>query len=287
MKENKMSFNISTMCKILKVSQSCYYQWIKQGSNIHKIDEQLSELIKEIFEQSRQTYGTRRIREALMKKYGLVMSLNKIGQIMKYLNLQVKMRHRFRVVTTDSKHNYPISPNRLNRDFYSCTANHTFVGDITYIPTKEGWLYLATVIDLYSRKVVGWSMDDTMKVSLVNDALEMAIKRRKPSKGLIWHTDRGSQYASYAHKDLLKQHGIIQSMSKKGDCWDNAVSESFFHTLKTEFTHHENFQTKAEANEKIFEYIEIFYNRQRLHSSNNYMSPVEFEEKMLQKEIVA
>ena len=132
------------------------------------------------------------------------MSLNKIGKIMKYLNLQVKMRHRFRVVTTDSKHNYPISPNRLNRDFYSCTANHTFVGDITYIPTKEGWLYLATVIDLYSRKVVGWSMDDTMKVSLVNDALEMAIKRRKPSKGLIWHTDRGSQYASYAHKDLLK-----------------------------------------------------------------------------------
>jgi transposase InsO family protein len=179
MKENKMSFNISTMCKILKVSQSCYYQWIKQGSIVHKVDEQLNELIKEIFEQSRQTYGTRRIREALMKKDGLVMSLNKIGKIMKHLNLQVKMRRRFRVVTTDSNHNYPIAPNRLDRDFYSSAANNTYVGDITYIPTREGWLYLATVIDLYSRKVVGWSMDETMKVSLVNDALEMAIKRRK------------------------------------------------------------------------------------------------------------
>ena len=282
-----MSFNISTMCKILRVSQSCYYQWIKNGSIVNKVDEQLNTLIKEIFELSRQTYGTRRVREALMQKYGLVMSLNKIGKIMKYLNLKVKMKRRFRVVTTDSNHNYPIAPNRLKRDFYKSAANNTYVGDITYIPTKEGWLYLATVIDLYSRKVVGWSMDDTMKVSLVNDALEMAIKQRKPQNGLIWHTDRGSQYASYEHKSLLQKYGIIQSMSKKGDCWDNAVSESFFHTLKTELTHHENFQTKAEANEKIFEYIEIFYNRQRLHSSNNYMSPVEFEEKMLQKEIVA
>lgn len=146
--------------------------------------------------------------------------------------------------------------------------------------------FLATVIDLCSRKIVGWSMNENMKVSLVNDALEMAIKRRKPQRGLIWHTDRGSQYASYAHKDLLKEHGIIQSMSRKGNCWDNAVSESFFHSLKTELTHHVKFQTRAEANEAIFEYIEIFYNRQRLHSSNNYMSPVEFENQMLQNEVV-
>jgi len=275
------------MCKILNVSPSCYYNWVSNGCIVHKVDKQLNELIKEIFELSRQTYGIRRIREALMKRYGLVMSTKKISQIMKYLNLKVKIKRRFKIVTTDSNHNFPIAPNRLQRDFYESAANNTYVGDITYVPTKEGWLYLATVIDLYSRKVVGWSMDDTMKVSLVNDALDMAIKRRKPAKGLIWHTDRGSQYASYEHKNLLQKHGIIQSMSKKGDCWDNAVSESFFHTLKTELIHHENFQTKAEANEKIFEYIEIFYNRQRLHSSNNYMSPVEFEEKMLQKEIVA
>ena len=255
------------MCKILKVSQSCYYQWIKQGSIVHKVDEQLNELIKEIFEQSRQTYGTRRIRESLMKKYGLVISLNKISKIMKHLNLQVKMRRRFRVVTTDSNHNYPIAPNRLDRDFYSSAANNTYVGDITYIPTREGWLYLATVIDLYSRKVVGWSMDDTMKVSLVNDALEMAIKRRKPSKGLVWHTDRRSQYASYSHKDLLKQHGIIQSMSKKGDCWDNAVSESFFHTLKTEFTHHENFQPNTRSQitkeESYFHFLFLYHQIQQ------------------------
>ncbi len=197
------------------------------------------------------------------------------------------MKRRFKVTTTNSNHNFAISPNRINRDFYSSNPNDKYVGDITYIKTNQGFLYLATVIDLYSRKVVGWSMDDTMKTSLVNDALLMAIKRRNPNKGLIWHTDRGAQYASHDHKDLLKKYGIIQSMSRKGDCWDNAVSESFFHSLKTELVYHENFKTKAQANEMIFEYIEIFYNRQRLHSYNNYMSPVEFEEKMLHKEMVA
>ena len=206
---------------------------------------------------------------------------------MSFLNLKTKMKRKFKVITTTSNHNFDIAPNRINRDFYSSNPNDKYVGDITYIKTKQGTMYLATVIDLYSRKVVGWSMDDTMKVSLVNDALLMAIKRRNPSKGLIWHTDRGSQYASYEHKDLLKKYGITQSMSRKGDCWDNAVSESFFHSLKTELIYHEDFKTKAQANEMIFEYIEIFYNRKRLHSYNNYLSPSEFEEKMLQKEKVA
>ena len=146
---------------------------------------------------------------------------------------------------------------------------------------------MATVIDLYSRKVVGWSMDDNMRVSLVNDALKMAIRRRNPPAGLIWHTDRGSQYASHSHRDLLKEHLIVQSMSRKGNCWDNAVAESFFHSLKTEFTNHEMFETRAKANEMIFEYIEVFYNRERMHSSNNYLSPLEFEEKMLQNEMAA
>lgn len=147
---------------------------------------------------------------------------------MRYLGLSVKMKRRFRVMTTDSKHNLPIAPNVLNRDFYASKADEKYVGDITYIPTSEGWLYLATVIDLYSRKIVGWSMDETMKVSLVNDALKMALENRNPPKGLIWHTDRGSQYASYEHKDLLKKYGIIQSMSRRGNCHDNAVAESFF-----------------------------------------------------------
>src|SRR5574344_2189291 len=184
-------------------------------------------------------------------------------------------------------HTLPISPNHLNRDFYSSQIDKVYVGDITYIPTNEGWLYLAVVIDIYSRKVVGWSMNYTLHTSIVNNALEMAIKRRNPPKGLIYHTDRGSQYASYEHKNLLEKHGIVQSMSKKGDCWDNAVAESFFHSLKTELIHHEKFLTRSQANEKIFEYIEIFYNRQRLHSSNGYMSPSEFEDKMLRLEMVS
>ena len=274
------------MCKVLKVNRSSYYHWVKVGSVVTKVDEKLNGIIKEVFENSRQTYGTRRIKHALFKRHGLVTSKRRIAKSMKQLKLVVKMKQRFRVLTTDSNHNYPIAPNILNRDFYTSSADSVYVGDMTYIWTEEGWLYLATVIDLFSRKIVGWSMNENMKVSLVNDALEMAIQRRKPQKGLIWHTDRGSQYASYAHKDLLKEHGIIQSMSRKGNCWDNAVSESFFHSLKTELTHHIKFQTRAEANQTIFEYIEIFYNRQRLHSSNNYMSPVEYEKQMLQNEVV-
>jgi len=193
------------------------------------------------------------------------------------------MKRRFRVNTTDSNHNLPIAPNLLNRDFYSSVPDTKYVGDITYIPTNEGWLYLATVIDLYSRKIVGWSMAENMKTSLVNNALKMAIAKRGPLKGLIWHTDRGSQYASYEHKDLLQKHGIIQSMSRKGNCWDNAVAESFFHSLKTELIYREIFETRAQANQAIFEYIEVFYNRQRMHSANGNLSPVEFEEKMLRE----
>ncbi len=208
-------------------------------------------------------------------------SRRRIGAIMKDLGLVARTKKRYKINTTNSNHNLPIAPNLLERDFYASSPDEKYVGDITYIPTNEGWLYLATVIDLYSRRIVGWSMDDTMKVSLVNDALNMALISRKPSKGLIWHTDRGSQYASYAHKDLLKQHGIKQSMSRKGNCWDNAVAESFFHTLKTELVYHEIYETKAQANQSIFEYIEVYYNRQRMHSANYNLSPVEFEEKMM------
>ena len=239
-----------------------------------------------IFFFNRETYGTRRLKHSLVKKYGIVISKRRISNIMQCLNLRTKMKRRFKVTTTNSNHDFTIAANRINRDFYSSNQNDKYVGDITYIKTNQGFLYLATVMfqttlrdsvslhDLYSRKIVGWNMDDMMKTSLVNDALIMAIKRRNPAKGLIWYTDRGTQYASYEHKDL-------------GDCWDNAVSESFFHFLKTELVYHESFKTKAQANEMIFEYIEIFYIRQRLHSYNNYMSPVEFEEKMLRLEIVA
>ena len=183
-------------------------------------------------------------------------------------------------MTTDSKHTLPISPNVLARDFTASMPNEKYVGDITYLWTQEGWLYLAVVIDLFSRKIVGWSIKNHMRSSLVNDALLMAIWRRKPSKGLIWHTDRGSQYASYSHRRILQQHGIQQSMSRKGNCWDNSVAESFFSTLKTELTHHINFKTREEAKQTIFKYIEIFYNRKRIHSANDYMAPAEFEASM-------
>jgi len=275
------------MCKVLKVDRTSYYSWIRAGSIIEKSDKELNRLIEDTFYESRQTYGTRRIKALLLQNEGLIVSRRRVGKIMKKLGLSVKGKRKFKINTTDSNHSLPIANNILNRDFYAGEANQKYVGDITYIPTNEGWLYLATVIDLYSRKIVGWSMSDSMKTTLVNDALLMALKQRKPNKGLIWHTDRGSQYASYEHRDLLQSYGVIQSMSRKGNCWDNAVAESFFHTLKTELTHHQNFQTKAQANQAIFEYIEVFYNRQRIHSSNNNLSPVAFEKKMLRTNQVA
>ena len=276
------------MCKVIKVDRASYYHWIKADQVLKKVDNQLNKLIQTIFIQGRNNYGTRRIRDKLKELYGLIVSRKRISGIMKDLNLKVKMKRRYKN-TTDSNHNLPIAPNVLNRDFYASNPDEKYVGDITYISTGEGWLYLATVIDLYSRKIVGWSMDDTMKVSLVNDALNMAISHRNPSAGLIWHTDRGSQYASYSHKDLLLQYGIVQSMSRKGNCWDNAVAESFFKSLKNELVYQTYFYTKKQAKREIFEYIEFYYNRTRSHSYLGGLSPIEFEDKyfMLQNEMAA
>lgn len=232
-------------------------------------------MIKPIFEEGRRNYGARRIAEKLALSEVFV-SRRRIRNLMEVAGLACKTKHKFKA-TTDSKHNKHISPNLLGRQFKVMQSNRYWVGDITYIPTNEGWLYLAVVIDLYSRQVVGWSMGGHMQAKLVNDAMLMAIWKRKPARGLIWHTDRGSQYASDSHRKVLAEHKIIQSMSRKGDCWDNAVSESFFHTLKTELTHHHKFKTREEAKHVIFEYIEVFYNRIRIHSTNNYLSPVDFE----------
>jgi len=276
------------MSKILKVDRSSYYHWVKAGCVIKKEDTQINKLIEAMFIQGRRNYGTRRIQDKLKELYGLILSRKRISGIMKDLNLKVKMKRRYKN-TTDSNHNLPIAPNLLNRDFYASAPDTKYVGDITYISTGEGWLYLATVIDLYSRKVVGWSMDDTMKVSLVNDALNMAMEHRKPNKGLLWHTDRGSQYASYSHKDLLQKYSIVQSMSRKGNCWDNAVAESFFKTLKSDLVYQTYFYTKNQAKREIFEYIEFYYNRVRSHSYLGNLSPSRFEEvnDMLQIEIAA
>ena len=256
------------------------------GCVVEKEDKKLDELIVEIFIEGRKKYGARPIQSKLLNSYGIIISRQKLSKIMKRLSLVVKRKKRFKN-TTDSKHNLPIASNLLNREFESNKIDSKYVGDITYIYTKEGWLYLATVIDLYSRKIVGWSMDDNMKTPLVNNALLMALQHRNPKEGLLWHTDRGSQYASEDHRRLCRHYGIIQSMSRKGNCWDNAVAESFFHTLKTELVYQVTYETKAQANQSIFEYIEVHYNRKRMHSANNYLSPVDYEEKMLQNEISA
>lgn len=288
MHKHRQSFSIGLMSKVFNVDKSSYYHWVNTGCITKKVDEQLNNLIEAIFIQGRKNYGTRRIQDKLKELYGLLVSRKRISNIMKSLGLRVNMKRRYKN-TTDSNHNLPVAPNLLNRDFYASAPDEKYVGDITYIPTGEGWLYLATVIDLYSRKVIGWSMNDTMKVSLVNDALNMAIKHRNPPKGLLWHTDRGSQYASYSHKDLLQHHGIVQSMSRKGNCWDNAVAESFFKTLKSDLVYQTYFYTHKQAKQEIFEYIEFHYNRVRSHSYLGNLSPVKFEEinKVLPMEMVA
>ena len=264
------------MCKFMNVSRSSYYEWLKNpGCDRVKQDKELIEMIKLIFQKGRNTYGARRIKKILSRQ-DIIVSRRRIVRLMQEVGLICKTKHKFKA-TTDSKHNKPIAPNLLERQFNVEQANRCWVGDITYVPTEEGWLYLATVIDLYSRKVVGWSMSNNMKAELVNNALLMAIWQRKPLAGLVWHTDRGSQYASDSHVEIIKQHHILQSMSRKGNCWDNAVAESFFHTLKTELTHQCKFKSREEARHLIFEYIEVFYNRVRIHSANDYLSPVEYE----------
>lgn len=274
--QQQTEFSIRTMCRVLQVSRSGYYESLKRPPSAHCIeDDNLRSQVKAAFEKGRKNYGTRRIKDELQKQETIV-SRRRIGRLMREEDLKVKTKRKFKV-TTDSKHDKPIAPNLLEREFTVSAPDTAYVSDITYIPTREGWLYLAVVIDLFSRAVVGWSMGSRMTAGLVNSALLMALLNRKPAKGLISHSDRGSQYASDSHRALLDDHGIRASMSKKGDCWDNAVAESFFHTLKVELVHHCDYETRDDAKASIFEYIEVFYNRQRSHSANGYEAPLVFE----------
>ncbi len=232
--------------------------------------------IKDIFNASFKTYGTRRIKKELENEYGWVVSLRRIGRVMRQEGLKARSKQRFRVQTTDSNHNLPISPNLLKQDFYASAPNEVYVGDITYIRTKEGWLYLAVIIDLYARTIVGWAMADHMQTSLIVNALNMTATRRGALKNSIFHSDRGSQYASLEYRNLLKQLHIQQSMSATGNCYDNAACESFFGSLKTELIYPTKFQTKQEAQSLITHYIG-FYNTKRLHSYNDYIAPIQKE----------
>ena len=275
-RQHSLDHPVTVLCQFMAVSRSCYYGWLNSPkTEREKEDEELIKILKILFEKGRGSYGTRRLKKKFAEQ-GLIVSQRRIGRLMNQVGLCCITKKKFKA-TTDSKHNKPLAPNLLERQFTVSQPDRYYVGDITYIYTQEGWLYLAVVIDLFSRKIVGWSMDSRMKAQLVNDALLMAIWKRKPSKGLVWHTDRGSQYASDSHRAILKEHQITQSMSRKGNCWDNAVSESFFHTLKTELINHCQFKTRNVAKQAIFEYIEVFYNRERIHSANDYLSPVNYE----------
>lgn len=275
--EHEAVFLVSRMCRVFEVSRSGFYEWLSRPESARKqADRQLTEGIKQAFEDSRQTYGTRRIQNDLDQQ-GQCVSRARIGRLMRQAGLRCKTRRRFRA-TTNSNHTLPVAPNRLDRQFQVAEPDRVYVGDITYVATGEGWLYLAVFLDLFSRQVVGWAMSAWMTADLVVDALQMARWRRRPDKGLLVHSDRGSQYASGRFQTMLKDHGYIGSMSRKGNCWDNAPAESFFHTLKTELIHHCRFETREEAKQQIFEYIEVFYNRQRKHSTVGYQTPAEFDQ---------
>lgn len=276
MQQHETKFPISVMCDVLSVSRSGYYAWRhKPASQRKKANATLLKNIRTVHRDSREAYGSPRIYQAL-KKQGIPCSESRVARLMREDDLRAKMKRRFKA-TTDSKHDLPIAPNLLQRDFSPAEPNQVYAGDITYIWTTEGWLYLAVVIDLFSRSVVGWAMDKRMTRQLVIDALTMAVQRRRPPLGLIFHSDRGSQYASADFQSLLVKYGMRCSMSRKGDCWDNAPVESFFGSLKQELVFHMRYPTRFYARQSIFDYIERFYNRSRLHSTLGYKSPADFE----------
>jgi putative transposase len=275
MQQHQAEFTISIMCDVLSVSRSGYYAWLKRPvSKRQQGNTKLREKIRTVHHDSGESYGSPRVYQAL-KEQGEPCSENRVARLMREDGLRAKMKRRFKA-TTNSKHNLPVAPNLLNRDFSPKEPNQMYAGDITYIWTTEGWLYLAVVIDLFSSSVVGWAMDKRMTRQLVMDALTMAVQRRRPPSGVIFHSYRGSQYASADFQSLLVKHGMACSMSRNGDCWDNAPVESFFGSLKQELVFHQRYPTRFHARQSIFEYIERFYNRRRLHSTLGYKSPANY-----------
>ena len=264
------------MCKVLRVSKAGYFSWRGRPESQRVGDDRLlTAQIRIIHAESRQTYGSPRTHRAL-RQQGQPVSRKRVERLMREAGVQIKPKARF-VVTTDSNHHHPIAPNLLQQDFSASEPNTRWVTDITYIPTQEGWVYLAALMDLYSRRIVGWAMQATMDRSLVLKALEMAVGIRHPAPGLIHHSDRGSQYASEDYRRALAGHGMVPSMSRRACCYDNAAMESFWHSLKVELIHRHTYQTRQQAIQAIFEYIEVFYNRTRHHSTLGYVSPVDFE----------
>jgi transposase InsO family protein len=273
--KNRLRFGIQKMCRALHVSSSGYYSWRKAGDSKRDIEnKKLLWQIRLVHKKHKKRYGSPRITEEL-KDNGYSCSENRIARLMRKNSIAAKTKRKFKV-TTNSKHNLPIAENIVNGNFSASAPNCLWASDITYIWTSKGWLYLCAILDVFNRQIVGWSMDSRMTQELVINALRQAIWRRKPDSGCIFHSDRGSQFAGHEFRKLLKKQEFIQSMSGKGNCYDNAIMETFFHTLKTELVYFESYQTRREAKRSVFEYIEMYYNRIRRHSALNYKSPVDF-----------
>jgi transposase InsO family protein len=269
-------FGIEKMRQVLGVSRSGYYSHRRRGPSRRALEnERLKVEITALYKRYKGRVGSPSIREWL-RRQGDIVSEHRVARLMRELRLAAKGKRKYRH-TTDSNHNLPVAPNRLKQRFTVAGPDKVWVSDITYVQTREGWLYLCIFWDLYSRAIVGYALEDHMRACLVTKALVRAYWRRKPLPGLLVHSDRGSQYASFEFRALLSELGMVQSMSRKGNCYDNAVAESGFHTLKVELIHEEDFQTRREGKEKIIEYIELYYNSIRLHSTLGYMSPLEFE----------
>jgi transposase InsO family protein len=275
--EHCREFPVELLCQVLEVSRSGYYAWEQRAPSPRaQRHAELDAQIHQAYDAGRGVYGSPRVHRELQER-GVKCCENTVARRMKACQLRAKTRRRFVVRTTDSRHAHPVAANTLDRQFQQPQPNRAWAADITYIPTQEGWLYLAAVIDLCSRKIVGWATADHLRAELTSEALEMALLQRRPTGELLHHSDRGVQYACDDYQGLLAQHGLSCSMSRVGNCYDNAVIESFFGTLKTELVYHEQYPTREAARRSLFEYIEVFYNRQRRHSALNYQSPARYE----------
>jgi len=269
-------YPITLLCHVLQVARSGYYAWHRRPESARaQANRRLLAQIQATHAGSHRTYSSPRIHAAL-RAAGVACGRHRVARLMRRQGIVATHRRKYRA-TTDSRHDLPVAANVLDRQFTPTAPNQAWVSDITYVPTGEGWLYLATVMDLYARRIVGWAMDSRIDRRLVGTALTAALQQRRPAPGLIHHSDRGSQYASADYQAQLAQHGLVPSMSRTGNCWDNAPMESFFHSLKVEWLHDQTFRTRADARQAIFTFIEVWYNRQRLHSTLGYRSPEQYE----------
>lgn len=285
-KQYQGQFTLAALCRVMQVARSGYYAWCKRPlSAREQANEQLTQQIHTVFEASKHTYGSPRVYEEL-RQQKVACSEKRVARLMRLAGFKASLPKRF-VVTTHSDHDLPVAENLLDRQFGSDTPDTCWTSDISYVWTSEGWLYLGVVLDLFSRRIVGWAMGETLERSLVLSALDMAIQNRHPKAGLLCHSDRGSQYASEDYQQALKEAGIVCSMSRRGNCWDNAVVESFFSSLKRECVYRHRFATRAEARTVLFDYIEVWYNRKRRHSALGYLSPDAFEKQYQQQQAPA